>query len=149
MNKNGEKKMDVKNMKEVKQYIVIRSDLGMSMGKTAAQASHAAMKVFFDKMCGIADKSFADGSKGTLYEIFLTDEEAIWKDGLFTKIVKRVKTEAELLKVYEKAKDAGLNVSLIKDAALTELTEPAYTAIAIGPNYVEKCEPIVKRLQNL
>ena len=144
MNKNGEKKMDVKNMKEVKQYIVIRSDLGMSMGKTAAQASHAAMKVFFDKFNAVNKTK-----DGVLYEIFLTEEEAIWKDGLFTKIVKRVKTEAELLKVYEKAKDAGLNVSLIKDAALTELTEPAYTAIAIGPNYVEKCEPITKRLQNL
>ena len=24
-----------------------------------------------------------------------------------------------------------------------------YTAIAIGPNYVEDCEPIVKKLRNL
>ena len=71
------------------------------------------------------------------------------RDGLFTKITKRVRNEAELLKVYEKAKLAGLNVSLIKDMALTELKEPAYTAIAIGPNYIDKCEPVVKRLQNL
>ena len=62
--------------------------------------------------------------------------------------MKRVKNETQLLKVYEQAKAAGLNVSLIKDAALTELTEPAFTAIAIGPNYVDRCEPIVKRLQN-
>lgn len=37
-------------MREVKQFIVIRTDLEMSMGKTAAQASHASMKIFFDKM---------------------------------------------------------------------------------------------------
>ncbi len=129
--------------REVKQYIIIRTDLDMSVGKTAAQASHAAMKVFFDKMI-----EESNDEEGTLYNIFLTDEEVIWKKGLFTKIVKRVKNETQLLKVYEQAKAAGLNVSLIKDAALTELTEPAFTAIAIGPNYVDRCEPIVKRLQN-
>lgn len=139
----------MENNRPVKQFIVIRTDLEMSMGKTAAQASHAAMKVFFDKMCGVADKSFADGTRGTLYEIFLTEEEVIWKEGLFTKIVKKVKNESQLLKLYEEVKAAGLNVSLIKDAALTELKEPAYTAIAIGPNYVDRIEPLIKRLQNL
>lgn len=79
----------------------------------------------------------------------ITEEENQWKEGLFTKIVKRVKNETQLLKVYELCKAAGLNVSLIKDAALTELKEPAYTAIAIGPNYVDSIEPFVKRLQNL
>lgn len=136
--------------KVVKQYIVIRTDLNMSMGKTAAQASHASMKIFFNKFKEKTRMPWKNGDDDVYkYSIFLTDEEVIWKDGLFTKIVKRVKSESELLKVYEKAKAAGLNVSLIKDAALTELKEPAYTAIAIGPNYVEKCEPIVKRLQNL
>ena len=138
-------------MNEVKQYIVIRTDLNMSMGKTAAQASHASMKVFFDKMFQeestyVSSVADSDVKKRSMW---LTREEIQWVEGLFTKIVKRVKTEADLLKVYEKAKAAGLNVSLIKDAALTELSEPAYTAIAIGPNYIDKCEPIVKRLQNL
>jgi PTH2 family peptidyl-tRNA hydrolase len=137
------------NNRQVKQFIVIRTDLEMSMGKTAAQASHAAMKVFFDKMCGVATMTSEDGMVGTLYEIFLTEEEVIWKEGLFTKIVKKIKNESQLLKLYDEVKAAGLNVSLIKDAALTELKEPAYTAIAIGPNYVDRIEPLVKRLQNL
>jgi PTH2 family peptidyl-tRNA hydrolase len=139
----------MENNRQVKQFIVIRTDLEMSMGKTAAQASHAAMKVFFDRMCGVATMSSEDGMVGTLYEIFLTEEEVIWKEGLFTKIVKKVKNETQLLKLYEEVKASGLNVSLIKDAALTELKEPAYTAIAIGPNYVDRIEPHVKRLQNL
>lgn len=129
---------------EVKQYIVIRTDLNMSPGKIAAQASHASMKIFFDK--------FTESKRGygeSTYEMILNDEEISWVNRLFTKIVKRVSSEKDLLKVYEKAKAAGLNVSLIKDAALTELTEPAYTAVAIGPNDITKCEPIVKRLQNL
>jgi peptidyl-tRNA hydrolase, PTH2 family len=132
--------------RQVKQFIIIRTDLEMSVGKTAAQASHASMKIFFDKFM-IQGKHYPE--ENVEYKVILTKEEAIWKDGLFTKIVKKVKNESQLLKVYEEAKAAGLNVSLIKDAALTELKEPAYTAIAIGPNYVDRIEPIIKRLQNL
>jgi len=131
--------------REVKQYIIVRVDLEMSPGKIGSQCAHAAMKVFFDKF----QKIWTDKDNGAKYGIYLTEEETLWVDGLFTKIVKRCKNETELLKLYEKAKASGLNVSLIKDAALTELKEPAYTAIAIGPNYVDLCEPIVKRLQNL
>lgn len=129
---------------EVKQYIIIRTDLGMSIGKTAAQASHASMKVFFDKMetCVYDDKVKS-------FSFLASEEESKWIEGRFTKIVKKVKNESQLLKVYQQALDAGLNVSLIKDAGLTELVGENYTAVAIGPNYVYKCEEIVKKLQNL
>ena len=40
-------------MDEIKQYIIIRTDLKMSVGKTAAQACHASMKVFFDNMTNL------------------------------------------------------------------------------------------------
>jgi PTH2 family peptidyl-tRNA hydrolase len=136
----GEQPKDAE-ARQVKQYLVIRKDLELSAGKIAAQCAHAALKVFLDK--------FQDDDIPYKYTVLLTEEEGLWMDGLFTKIVKYVKSEADLLKVYEKAKAAGLNVSLIKDMALTELKEPAYTAVAIGPNYVDKIEPIVKRLQNL
>lgn len=130
-------------MKEIKQYIIIRTDLGMSVGKTAAQASHASMKIFFDKMMKKKIKN------GVEYTFEATEDEALWIDNKFTKIVKKVKNESQLLKVYEKAREAGLNVSLIKDAGLTELLGENYTAIAIGPNDVNECFPIVGKLQNL
>ena len=130
-------------MKEIKQYIIIRTDLGMSVGKTAAQASHASMKIFFDKMMRKKIKN------GVEYTFEATEDEALWIDNKFTKIVKKVKNESQLLKVYEMAREAGLNVSLIKDAGLTELLGENYTAIAIGPNDVNECFPIVGKLQNL
>lgn len=132
----------MEEVREVKQYIIIRTNLGMSIGKTAAQASHASMKVFFDKMLPI--KPMEDTRV-----IMFSKEELKWVDGSFTKIVKKVKNETQLLKVYNQAKEAGLNCSLIKDAGLTELEGENYTAVAIGPNYVDKCEPIVKCLRNL
>jgi PTH2 family peptidyl-tRNA hydrolase len=143
--------------REVKQYIIVRTDLGMSAGKLAAQAAHASMKVFFDKMkfsnkTGVTPfypgTSDEEGVAGD-YSFPVTYEEKQWIEGRFTKITKKVKNENQLLKVYNQAKDAGLNVSLIKDAGLTELVGENYTCIAIGPNYVDKCEPIVKRLRNL
>jgi len=134
--------------RQVKQYIIVRTDLGMSAGKIGAQAAHASQKVFFDKM--IYSRQFGGIDPNTkTYQITLNKEEIQWVEGKFTKIVKKVKNEAQLIKVYEKAKEAGLNCSLIEDAGLTELTGKNHTCIAIGPNYVDKCEPIVKRLRNL
>jgi PTH2 family peptidyl-tRNA hydrolase len=136
--------------KQVKQYIIVRTDLGINSGKLAAQACHATMKVFFDKMSGVR------GGPGKLwneqeveYSFVATEEEVQWIEGQFTKITKKVKNENQLLKVYEKAKAAGLNVSLIKDAGLYGLEGENFTCIAVGPNYVEDCEPVVGKLRLL
>ena len=131
---------------EVKQVIVMRKDLGMSAGKIGAQAAHASMKVFFDRF---EDEGEWHKRGGTKYKksIMLSSDEKEWADGRFTKVVLAAKNEDHLMKVYNAAKDAGLTVSLIKDAALTELAEPAYTCIAIGPHSVEKLSPVTKRLQ--
>jgi PTH2 family peptidyl-tRNA hydrolase len=135
-------------MREVKQYIIVRMDLGMSVGKIAAQASHAAKKTWFDKFNIFKNVSTYDDKEHTI-EFGVTDEELQWIEGKFTTIVKKVKNEGQLLKAYNKAKELGLNVALIQDAGLTELEGKNNTVISIGPNYVDKCEPVVKRLQNL
>lgn len=135
-------------MKEVKQYLIIREDLNMSTGKIAAQAAHASSKIFFDKMKKEI-RTPGLGASTYLYSFEASEEEMLWIEGQFTKIVKKVKNENQLLKTYNEAKQSGLNVSLILDAGLTELEGENYTAIAIGPNYVEDCEPIVKKLRNL
>lgn len=135
--------------REVKQFIIVRTNLGMSAGKVSAQASHAAMKVFFDKMRKNSNIATDNTEFVAEYSFFATEEEVQWIEGMFTKITKKVKNESQLLKAYNKAKELGLNVSLIKDAGKTELEGENYTAIAIGPNYVDKCEPVVKKLRNL
>ena len=132
-------------MKEVKQYLIIREDLNMSTGKIAAQVAHASSKIFFDKMKKEI-RTPGLGASTYLYSFEASEEEMLWVEGQFTKIVKKVKNENQLLKTYNEAKQSGLNVSLILDAGLTELEGENYTAIAIGPNYIEDCEPIVKKL---
>ena len=137
-------------MREVKQYIIVRTDLPMNAGKLAAQAAHASMKVFFDKFENTQICLNNDNSEivdGLVY--IPTEFEKQWIEGKFTKITKKVKNESQLLKVYEQAKNAGLNVSLIKDAGLYGLEGENYTCVAVGPNYVEDCEPVVGKLRLL
>lgn len=128
-------------MKEVKQFIILRTDLNMSIGKSSAQASHASSKIFFDRM--------SLNEYSSVCSFVATEEDLLWIKGMYTKIVKKVKNENQLLKVYQQAIDLGLNASLIKDAGLTELQGENYTAVAIGPHYVDKMEVVVKKLQNL
>lgn len=110
-------------MIEYKQAILIRTDLDMSPGKVGAQCAHASVKA-------VMDHNF-DG------------------DPLFTKVVLKVRNEHALLAHYNRAKDAGLPCSLVKDEARTELKEPAFTVVAIGPCCSEKLAKITKRLRLL
>ena len=136
--------------REVKQYIIVRTDLGMSAGKIAAQATHAAKKIWFDKFKSSKGGPYVLwGEDEVEYSFIATKEEVVWIEGLFTTITKVVKNENQLIKAYNQAKEAGLNCCIIKDAGLTELEGENNICIAIGPNYVDKCEPIVKRLRNL
>lgn len=126
-------------MAELKQVILIRKDLELSKGKIAAQVAHASMAVFFNKMQNVP------GGK----VLRLTRHERSWIDGRFTKIVKGVKNESQLLDVYQKALSMNIDCAIIKDAALTELSEPAFTAVAIGPDDFDKIQKITKRFQLL
>lgn len=134
----------------VKQVIVMRKDLNMRKGKMVAQGAHASMKVFFDKMKHEKISGEINGGEGieiTCSKYFPTEEELEWVAGIFTKICVSVNSEAELLEVYNKAKEAGLNCALIQDAGLTEFGGiPTYTAVAVGPNAAEKIDPITLHL---
>lgn len=130
---------------EIKQVIIIRKDLNMRKGKIAAQASHASMKVFFDKL-----KTLFYSNGASYNEIYLTPEETNWVQGIFTKIVVSVNSEQELLDIYNKAKESNMLCSLIQDCGLTEFKGvPTYTAVAIGPAESFKINNITAHLSLL
>jgi len=129
----------------IKQVIIIRKDLNMRKGKMVAQGAHASMNVFFDRLTStgpIGDVAF--GLKGTI-----TPEMKAWMEGSFTKICVSVDSELELLGIYQKAKEANLPCSLIKDVGLTEFKEPTFTCVAIGPDEEEKINKITGSLKLL
>lgn len=118
-------------MSAPKQIIILRKDLNMRKGKMVAQGAHASMAVILEEQLKLHHPSPA---------------VAQWLADKFTKICCSVNSEQELLDLYQKAKDAGIPCSLIKDAGLTEFKEPTYTAVAIGPEYPEVIDPITKHL---
>jgi len=110
---------------EFKQVIVLRTDLGMSIGKAAAQAAHASLSAYKKSGKLLQDKWEREGAK---------------------KVVLKASSENELKDLFEKAKRRGLPCALIKDAGHTELEPGTITALGIGP---EKSELIDKVTGNL
>ena len=95
--------------------IVMRNDLKMSKGKTAAQAAHAAVSCAFaakKKDPKNLDKWLSEGQK---------------------KVVVKVNSEKELFEVKAMADAAGLINSVITDAGRTEIAPGTVTCIGIGP----------------
>jgi peptidyl-tRNA hydrolase, PTH2 family len=114
-----------------KQVILIRTDLKMSKGKTAAQASHAAV-----------DASLKAKKKHRI--IF-----SAWRLSGMKKVVLKVQTQKDLYKYKQEADDVGLPTSVIADAGRTELKPGTVTACAIGPAEDTKIDQITGKLQVL
>ena len=136
---------------DIQQVIILRKDLNMRKGKMVAQGAHASMKVFFDRLSETRPVVY-DGVTLTPGETSwvlkdLTDEMIAWIKGSFKKITVSVNSEAELLELYNKAKEMGLPTSLIQDSGLTEFHgQQTYTAVAIGPALKETLQPLTGSL---
>jgi PTH2 family peptidyl-tRNA hydrolase len=98
-----------------KQTIVMRADLGMGKGKIAAQSSHASLSAY-----NKVRKSHLDVAKA-------------WETEGQMKVVLKVNSEKELFEYFQKAKDAGIPVELIRDAGHTQLEPGTVTCFAAGP----------------
>lgn len=119
---------------EPKQVIVMRKDLNMRKGKQIAQGSHASLGVILHMMDKEESTHFDGVSPMTTYTLHATGYVREWLNKKFTKICVSVNSEAELLAVYEKAKEQGLPTVLITDSGLTEFGGvPTNTCIGIGP----------------
>ncbi len=96
----------------MKQAILVRTDIKMSVGKKAAQACHASVGAVMD-----ANKKIADA----------------WNSSGAKKVVLAVDSSRKLVELYKGAKRSGLPCFLVSDAGLTELEPGTITALAIGP----------------
>jgi PTH2 family peptidyl-tRNA hydrolase len=98
-----------------KQVLVIRTDLGMSKGKIAAQAGHAAVSAAEE-----ARKKWPDWWKA-------------WLNEGQCKVAVKVQSEQELLELEREAETLKLPHALISDRGLTELPPDTITCLGIGP----------------
>ncbi len=121
----------------VKQVIVVRRDLKMRRGKEIAQGSHASSAFLlarFRQHGGMKLGEFSDAVQS-------------WLTAGCAKICVRVDSESELLEVHDRARAAGLESHLIRDAGHTEFGGvPTLTCCAIGPDLSERLDPITGHL---
>lgn len=98
----------------MKQVILVRTDIKMGKGKLCAQVAHASLEAY----------------KKTLKERPQWVRE--WESEGAKKIVLKVKSEKELLELYEKAAREIPGV-IIRDAGLTQVPPGTITAAGFGP----------------
>jgi len=114
-----------------KQIIVVRNDLKMGRGKTAAQCSHASLSA---------------------YEKVKSNYPAIasgWKQEGQMKVVLKVASEEELLEYYNKAKAAGIPCELIRDAGHTQIEPGTLTCFGAGPWKENELDAVFGKLKLL
>ncbi len=100
---------------EIKQAIVVRSDLDMGKGKMVAQGCHASLMSYFE--AERADKK-------------ITKQ---WLDEGEKKIVLKVDGEEALIKLFKAFQYKNVPCALVMDAGLTELPPGTKTALGVGP----------------
>jgi len=113
----------------------------MRRGKMIAQGAHAATMCFIELL--LTSKSELSD------ELWLerASEVADWVNSGMAKICLYVKTDEELLDLWQKANDAGLEAHQIVDSGHTEFgMVPTLTCIAIGPNLSEEIDKITGHL---
>ena len=114
-----------------KQIIVMRSDLQLGKGKIAAQASHACLGAYKKVL-----KSHPDLVKS-------------WERIGQEKVVLKVNDGEELIEFFQRAKDKGIPVEMIRDAGRTQIEPGTITCFAAGPWYEEELDEIFSTLKLL
>lgn len=132
----------------VKQVIVMRKDLNMRKGKMVAQGSHASLGVVLSMMQRI-DMGEVDGIHAIVLRLIMSLDSPLdyWISTEFKKICVGVKSEEELMTIYEAAKTAELPCKLIEDRGHTEFHGViTKTCCAIGPDFTEEIDKITGHL---
>jgi len=112
----------------MKQVIIVRRDLKMSKGKTAAQCCHGCLGAYKKSNSDKIKKWEIDGEK---------------------KVIVKVNSLEELFLIKEIAKKNNLINYMVKDAGRTELPTGTITCLAIGPDEDKNIDIVTQDLKLL
>lgn len=112
----------------LKQVIVVNESLKLPRGKLAAQVAHAAVGAFLE-----------------------TDQatQQAWIESGMAKVVLKVETEADLLRLHELARQQHLPVQLVEDAGRTVIPAGTLTCLGLGPADASKIDQLTGDLKLL
>jgi PTH2 family peptidyl-tRNA hydrolase len=123
---------------QVKEVLVIRTDLNMRRGKEIAQGTHAGSDWMRTELLSAYFENRPP---------LLSSEQLEWASNeQYTKVVLQAESHEQLKDVYNAAKEAGLDVRLITDLGKTEFHGvPTETCLCIGPDLNERIDAITGR----
>lgn len=132
--------MEESQAPNIKQVIVMRHDLKMRRGKQIAQGAHASMSFLTRRL----------QSRSSICVDDFSPNEQTWLMGSFAKVCVRCNSEEELMAIYDRAIEMGLEVHLITDSGRTEFHgQPTRTCLAIGPDDASKIDQVTGHLELL
>ncbi|KAI8955194.1 PTH2-domain-containing protein [Xylaria longipes] len=108
---------------ECKLVLVVRTDLGMTKGKIAAQCSHATLACY-------KTLSRSAARQPTSAEAKILQR---WERLGQAKIAVQVKSQDELLTLMGKARSLGITAEVIQDAGRTQIDPGSLTVLGVGP----------------
>ncbi|KAI1753028.1 PTH2-domain-containing protein [Xylaria castorea] len=108
---------------ECKLVLVVRTDLGMTKGKIAAQCSHATLACYKTLSRGASRQPTSAEAK------ILQRWERLGQ----AKIAVQVKSQEELLTLMGKARSLGITAEVIQDAGRTQIDPGSFTVLGVGP----------------
>jgi len=108
---------------ECKLVLVVRTDLGMTKGKIAAQCSHATLACY--KTLVSAQTKNSQSAEAKLLQR--------WERLGQAKIAVQVKSEEEMLELMGKARSLGITAEVIQDAGRTQIDPGSLTVLGVGP----------------
>lgn len=114
-----------------KMSVVLRSDLGMSVGKMVSQACHACLEV-------------SEQAKRHHRRVW-----GAWMKEGARKVVLQVDSLAELLELEKRARLLDLPHAIIQDRGLTEIPAGSKTALAVGPGMSKVVDKVTGSLKLL
>jgi peptidyl-tRNA hydrolase, PTH2 family len=100
---------------ELKMILVVRTDLGMKRGKSAAQCCHAALGVY-----GRARIEHPDWTHS-------------WETWASAKVTLKANSEEELRELQHAAQQLGISSYLVQDAGRTQIAAGSRTVLGLGP----------------
>lgn len=130
---------------EVIQYIIVRTDLGMSRGKIAAQVAHAAVECYrklIDRAM-IEEKKYQDSSQHIFPRIH---------NKWVTSGTKKVVLDGGSLSQFEaltSSLDDDIISHIVVDQGRTEIEPDTITCVGVGPDFDKKITPMFKHLELL
>ncbi|WBW73300.1 mitochondrial aminoacyl-tRNA hydrolase Pth2 [Schizosaccharomyces osmophilus] len=114
---------------QTKMVLVVRTDLGMTKGKIAAQCAHAALACY--KLAAATDPEMLQ----------------LWEVAGQAKITLQAQSEEQLQILQAQAMSLGLSARIVHDAGRTQIVSGSATVLGIGPGPVSVVNEVTGSLR--